>query len=70
MNNTLPDYEKNCTLEYSLNNESSLVFNSNQTVKDSFKEIETLSKTNDYEMLVNMIRMELKEVESFLEALK
>lgn len=70
MNNTLPDYEKTCTLEYSLNNESSLVFNSNQTVKDSYKEIETLSKTNDYEMLVNMIRMELKEVESFLEALK
>lgn len=70
MNNTLPDYEKNCTLEYALNNESQLVFNSNQTVKDTFKEIDNLNKTNDFEILVNMIRMELKEVESFLETLK
>lgn len=29
-----------------------------------------MNKVNDYEHLVNMIRMELKEVESFLEALK
>lgn len=47
-----------------------MVFNSNQIVKDTFKEIDESNKTNDFEILVNMIRMELKEVESFLEALK
>lgn len=31
---------------------------------------EEQNKNNEYEDLVNMVRMELKEVESFLEALK
>ncbi|KAL4508554.1 hypothetical protein ABPG72_003858 [Tetrahymena utriculariae] len=71
MNNSIiPEYEKYCILEYALQNENLLVYNRDENLKANFREIEGQNKNNDYELLVNMIRMELKEVESFLEALK
>lgn len=53
-----------------MQNENLLVYNRDENLKNEFKEIEGMNKVNDYENLVNMIRMELKEVESFLEALR
>ncbi|EGR33888.1 PX domain protein, partial [Ichthyophthirius multifiliis] len=66
----LPEYEMQSILEYAQKNENYLIFNNNQILSNNLIEIQDQSKQNEFEIITDMIRMELKEVEAFLEILQ
>lgn len=66
----IPEYEKNILIEYVNQNNSQLLFTNSNEINVAAREIrDTTSTTNNFDLVADMIRIEFKEIESFLEAL-
>lgn len=68
----LPDYEKNCLMEFTDGNEGRFVFNSdNDTeIAERLERIKESSGKESLALFANSVIYQVKEIEAFLEALK
>ncbi|EGR30040.1 PX domain protein [Ichthyophthirius multifiliis] len=66
ISNTLPQYEKSNLAEFTQDQSLFLFINK----ADVSKEIQDLTQQNEFQILYDMVRMELKEAESFLEIIQ
>mmetsp|Transcript_10061 Transcript_10061/g.11432 ORF Transcript_10061/g.11432 Transcript_10061/m.11432 type:complete len:115 (+) Transcript_10061:3-347(+) len=65
-------YEKNCLSEYASPNEEDMIFNgkSKETLSNLSDKIKNSSGNNTFELLYDMIKIETREIEGFIECIK
>jgi len=65
----MQEYEKNLLIEYVGHDDTCLIFTNDNDVNIDARAIRDKSENNYFDLLLDMIRIEEKEVEAFQEAL-
>ncbi|KAM3137988.1 hypothetical protein pb186bvf_009883 [Paramecium bursaria] len=66
----VPDYEKNILIEYVNQRPELLIFTNNNDVGVTARAIKDASNVNNYELILDMIRIECREVDAFIGAME
>lgn len=67
----VPEYEKNILIEYVNQKSENLIFTNHNQVNVTGREIRDLTAaTNNYDALVDLVRIECREVDAFIETLQ